>query len=712
MRMFIKKLTKLTKSKWTRRLLPILIVFIWLVIGSIGGPTFGKLSGVSSNNQSTFLPSSADSTKVAALQQKFYSNNTIPAIIVIKLASPSQLADLSSFQKISTSLANIKGVFKGPGAVVGPIHSKDGQAVEYFVQVNTNSTINNVVKAMRTQLNKQIPVGSTAYVTGPAGLSADLINAFGGIDGILLLVALIAVFIILLIVYRSIFLPILVLITAMFALSGAILLVYVLASHQVIKLNGESQGILSILVIGAATDYSLLIISRFREEIGNTASKWHAIKEAYKYCLEPITASAATVILALLCLLFSNLNSNKSLGPIAALGILFAFLSAMTLLPAFLIIFDRTAFWPFKPKLHPISTEVKYQQLKTGVEDRSGVWRQVPEFISKRYRTIWIVLFLILFGLSLGLTQLNANGVSQAATILGKSNAVDGQTVQAEHFPAGSGSPVVVITPILGSIKVFRAVKNTPGVVSASYYIDQNNLPKTVNGKVLINAILAYNSDSRAAQNVVKNMRNNLSVINNKALVGGTSAIYLDTNNTAKADFIKIIPIVLIVILIILIILLRALVAPIILVLSVILSFAASLGVAALVFNHLFHFSGADPSVPLFGFIFLVALGIDYNIFLMSRVREETKKIGTRPGILRGLSLTGGVITSAGIVLAATFAALAVIPILFLVQIAFIVAFGVLIDSILVRSLLVPAATFDMSKVIWWPSHLTKKSDI
>lgn len=696
-------------SKWVRRLLPIAVIVVWFIVASIGGPTFGKLSSVSSNDQTTFLPSSAESTKVAKLQSDFYSNNTIPAVVVIKLASPSQLSDFSTFQNISHTLSTINGVYTGPQAVVGPIPSKDGMAVQYIVQVNSTSTIDSVVKDMRTQLNKQVPEGSTAYVTGPAGLSADLVTAFAGIDGILLFVALIAVFIILLIVYRSIFLPILVLINAMFALCGAILLVYLLAKNNVIQLNGESQGILSILVIGAATDYSLLLIARFREALSHTKSKWDAIKEAYKYSFEPIAASAATVILALLCLLFSDLNSNRSLGPIAALGIAFSFLSAITLLPAFLIIFGRKAFWPFKPKLHPLSSEMKYKQLKNGVEDRTGLWRKIPDFVASKYRIIWIVLVIGLLGLSFGVTQLKANGVSQASTILGKSNAVDGQAVQSKHFAAGSGSPVEIITPSVDSTQILESVKQTPGVSTASYYVSPGTTaPAEINGKVLINATLVYDSDSQEAQKVVTNLRTNLSAINSQTLVGGATAINLDTNNTAKSDLKKIIPIVLVVILIVLIFLLRSIVAPIILVLSVILSFAASLGLAALVFNHIFHFPGSDASVPLFGFIFLVALGIDYNIFLMSRVREESKKLGTRAGILRGLSLTGGVITSAGIVLAATFAALSVIPILFLVQIAFIVSFGVLLDSILVRSLLVPAINYDISKPIWWPSKLSK----
>ncbi len=698
----------LTRKGWFRILIPLLLVLVWLVIGSIGGPTFGKLSNVSSNNQANFLPASAESTKVANLQNKFYSSNTIPAIVIIKLASSNQLNRMTKFLNISSSLSAINGVARVPESIIGPIPSKDRLAVEYIVQINSNAKINNVVNAMRTKLGTEIPQGATAYVTGPAGLSADLITAFGGIDGILLIVALLAVFIILIIVYRSIFLPFLVLINAMLALCGAILFVYILAHQNVIKLNGQSQGILSILVIGAATDYSLLLVSRFKEALEHTKEKWQAISEALRRSIEPIAASAATVILSLLCLLFSNLNSNRSLGPIAALGIAFAFLSTVSLMPAFLVLFGRNAFWPFKPKLLSLNSEIKYNQLKNGLEDRSGIWHKIPLFVSINYRKIWIILTIVLLVCSYGLIQLKANGVTESATILGKSNAVAGQSVEAEYFPAGSGTPVEIITPVKNSSRVIKIVGQTSGIISTSYFnsLQDKSKPEVIDGKVLINATLAYNPDSQSAENVVTKLRSQLKSINNQTLVGGATAINLDTNNTAKTDLHKIIPIVLLVILFILMILLRSIVAPILLVISVVLSFAASLGVSAIVFNHIFHFPGADASVPLFGFIFLVALGIDYNIFLMTRVREESKKLGTRPGTLRGLSLTGGVITSAGIVLAATFGALAIIPILFLAQIAFIVSFGVLLDTIIVRSLLVPAISFDIAKQLWWPSKI------
>jgi len=301
-----------------------------------------------------------------------------------------------------------------------------------------------------------------------------------------------------------------------------------------------------------------------------------------------------------------------------------------------------------------------------------------------------------------GLPQLKANGVSEIDLILGQSNAVDGQKALARHFDAGSGSPVEIITAEKTLPMVLDQVKSTPGVtqvVAGS---------KVVNGQVIISATLNDDPYSQSAGNVISSLRTNLAKSDPGVLVGGVSAIAYDTSTTAQHDLFKIIPIVLVVILIVLIILLQSILAPIILVSTVVISYMASLGVSAMVFNHIFHFPGADAAVPLFGFVFLVALGVDYNIFLMTRVREESARIGTRAGIIRALIVTGGVITSAGIVLAATFAALGIIPILFLAQIAFIVSFGVLLDTVVVRSLLVPALSYSIGKKIWWPSKLWK----
>ena len=709
-------------SRWLRVVLPATLLIIWLAAASFGGPTFGKLSAVSSNDQASFLPASAESTEVQDWQQKFTDSNAIPALVVLESGTSISQSDLASYATLGTRLGAVQGV-QSPRApattsVVGPILSKDGKAIEFIVPITDMNNVKVVVADLRAVVDNSVPSSVTGYVTGPAGLTADLVNAFGGIDGVLLLVATGAVFLILLLVYRSIVLPFLVLLTSIFALTAAILLVFAFASWGWITLSGQSQGILSILVIGAATDYSLLLVARYRESLQQVESKWAAIGRAWRAALAPIAASGATVIIALLCLLFSDLNSNRSLGPIAAIGIVFALLAALTLLPMLLVIFGRVAFWPFRPKYAQDESRVpghRRDEHIAGLEGILGLWRRVGTLIFHRPRITWVISLVILGASALGLLQLQANGASQTDVILTQSDAVDGQEVAARHFPSGSGSPIVIITDQSKADATLAAVTRTPGISSATIYTGQANPtadqatppePVVKNGKKLINAVLSSEADSAAAEQVVRDLRRDLPLADPGVLVGGITAIALDTNTTAQSDLMKIIPIVLVVILLILMLLLRSILAPVLLILSVVISYAAALGVSALVFNHLFKFPGADAAVPLFGFVFLVALGVDYNIFLMTRVREESLQIGTRPGILRGLAMTGSVITSAGVVLAATFAALAVIPILFLVQIAFIVAFGVLLDTVIVRSLLVPALAYDIGRAIWWPSKL------
>ncbi|HUC78722.1 MAG TPA: MMPL family transporter [Candidatus Saccharimonadales bacterium] len=684
------------KSNKLRILLPIVLIILWLGVSSIGGPKFAKINNVTTNDQTSFLPKSADSTKVASDESAFLPSTNIPTVILITSPSKISVSQFASLIPLTNKITKINGVVKEANNVIGPIPSKDGKAAEFIVQLKNSATIDKTVKNIRATLHQSLPSNLTSYVTGPGGLIADLINAFSGIDGILLFVAVGVVFFILLIVYRSIILPFIVLMTSIFALTGAIFLVYELAFHGVIKLNGQSQGILSILVIGASTDYSLLLISRFKEYLHQFESKWQAMAKTLRFIIEPIGASAATVSLALLCLLFSNLNSNRALGPIAAIGIVFAFAAVMTLLPSILVLFGRKAFWPFQPRVD------------TNEEKKLTVWQKIAGFIEKRPRIIWTTCLVILLGLAFGLTQLRDSGVSETASILGKSDAVTGQTVLAQHFPAGSGSPAELIVPVSQTKTVLKVLNNTPGLTGSAVYSSSINSPIIRHNTVLINSTLVAAADSNQAENTIIGLRNELNKVSPETLVGGTTATLIDTNNTDRGDLHKIIPIVLVVILIILMLLLRAILAPVILIGSVILSFASSLGLSALVFNHLFHFPGSDAAVPLFGFIFLVALGVDYNIFLMTRVREESIKLGTHRGIFKGLSVTGSVITSAGVVLAATFAALSVIPILFLVQIAFIVAAGVLIDTIIVRSLLVPGLVEDIGKLIWWPSKLWK----
>ncbi|MET4059104.1 RND superfamily putative drug exporter [Arthrobacter sp. UYP6] len=707
------------RTGWARFLIPVVLILVWLTVGGIGGPYFGKISEVADNNQASYLPASSDSTQVAELQKEFTDSDAIPAVIVYVNDAGLTQQDRSFIDGRVTALAKVPGVAGG----VSPAQiSTDGKAAEIFVPVLDTDEAATTVQELRTVIADGIPPGLSGYVTGPAGQLADITEAFGGIDTSLVLVAGLAVFVILVIVYRSPLLPILVLMTSLLALSAAILVVFYLAKGGFLTLNGQVQGILFILGIGAATDYSLLYVSRYRESLRDHSGRWDATRAALKGTIEPVLASAATVTAGLLCLLLSDLNSNKALGPVAAIGIGFAFLAAMTLLPALLMLTGRAAFWPRRPQFgspHP----------DRDGNDPKGIWPRVARIIKAHPRRVWVIPAVVLLIAATGMLQLRASGVPQSDFVLGQTDAKEGQQVLGEHFPSGSGSPVLIVAPEDKLDDVARTVLNVSGVeslavdatgtptgslpvtadgVQASPVPGSAGEPKVVDGKVLMEATLTNAAESDAAEQTVQTMRDDVSDIDG-VLIGGVTATTIDTNAAATHDRDLIIPVVLVVILFLLMLLLRSILAPVLLILTVLLSFGATLGVSALVFNHVLDFPGADPAVPLFGFIFLVALGVDYNIFLMTRVREESLMHGTHEGVIRGLMITGSVISSAGIVLAATFAALGVIPVLFLAQLAFMVAFGVLLDTLVVRSLLVPALSYDIGRKIWWPSKLSRE---
>ena len=714
-----------TPTRWLRIGIPAVLVLVWLVVGSIGGPYFGKVDEVSSNDRSSFLPESADATQVNERLPDFLGDDSIPAVVVVTGDGDLTEEQLAEVQELADAVAEVPGVLDG---VSPPIVSEDGEAAQLFVPIDASGEVAEIVEEIRTLVADDLADPLEGWVTGPAGFTADLVAGFLGIDGLLLAVALIAVFVILVIVYRSPLLPVLVLLTSVFALCVALLTVWWLAYAGIFVLNGQVQGILFILVIGAATDYALLYVARFREAVADGDRRWDATVRAWRGSFEPILASGGTVIAGLLCLLLSDLATNRALGPIASIGIVFSVLSALTFLPALLALFGRTAFWPFIPK-QPVATipDDLTQPVK-------GLWPRQARFVARHARAVWIVCTVVLLVGAVGISQLKADGVPSSDLVLGESEARDGQAVLAEHFPAGSGSPVYVIVPedeLAGAVEVLDASDGIESVAVASEDSPTGQAtveledgepvfaavgppgtpapePTVSDGDVLVIGTLTEAADSVAAEDTVRELRTDLdeALGAGTAIVGGETATDIDSNDTSIRDRTVIIPVILAVILLILMLLLRSILAPVLLIATVILSFATSLGVAALVFDGLFAFPGADPAVPLYGFVFLVALGVDYNIFLMSRVREESLAHGTRPGILRGLVATGGVITSAGLVLAATFAALGVIPILFLAQIAFIVAFGVLLDTFVVRSLLVPALSYDIGRAIWWPSKL------
>ncbi|GAA1107134.1 MMPL family transporter [Kribbella jejuensis] len=705
-------------NRWRWRAGIAAVLIVWLVLGALGGPAVGKLSEVQQNDNANFLPKKAESTVVANEAAKFVDSKALPYFVLIERDTPITAADQTVLQGF---VAKIPGLELGDGKKLGDyltapvrpaVPASDHKALLLTVQIDGDradevvgqgeTVLYAVAKALRAEIkNSLTPTGLQVYVTGPGGVFADFVVAFSGIDGILLGVALAVVFVILLIVYRSPILPIAVLLTAVFGLALAALVVYPLAKHGVLQLNGQSQGILFILVVGASTDYALLLVSRYKEELHDYESKFQAMRVAWRASIEPIAASAATVILGLLCLLLSKLGSTKGLGPVGALGIAGAFIAAMTFLPAILLAFGRRIFWPSIPRVDHVHSR-----------DQVGgrrLWGRVSGLVGRRSRRVWAITALALLACAAFLPTFKASGTSQEDLFLNKVESVTGQERLAKHFDAGSGTPVEILTPAAQADQVVQTAVKVDGVGAASASVAPGVPPKVVDGKVLVQATLKIRADSPAATKVVKHLRTELDKVSPDILVGGNTAINLDVLDAAQRDLRVIIPTILAVIFVVLMLLLRSLVAAVLLVIANVLSFGATVGVSALMFNHVFKFPGADPGIPLYAFVFLVALGIDYSIFLMTRVREESHAQGTRPGILIGLAVTGGVITSAGVVLAATFSALAVLPILFLVQIAFMVAFGVLLDTTVVRSLLVPSLAHDIGRKVWWPSKLARQ---
>ncbi|GAA4188041.1 MMPL family transporter [Streptosporangium oxazolinicum] len=677
-----------------RWLVPALLVVVWLAVGGGLGPFAGKLTEVSTNDQAAFLPQSAESTRALGVQERFREDATQPLIVVWtadgKDITPEQGATATR------ALASLRGTEGVVGTPTPSIPSDDGRALQGVVQLGPD--LEDSLGETLERIGSVVAVdGLRAQLAGPAATRADLSDAFAGIDGLLLGVALITVLIILLAVYRSVLLPLIIIGGAVFALGLACAVVYFLADRGIVRVDGQVQGILFILVIGAATDYALLLTARFREELAATGDRFTAGRVALRRSFEPIVASAATVALALLALLLSSLTNNRALGPVGAIGIVCAALSALTFLPAALVLLGRVALWPAKPR--PAD--------ETGAEGR-GIWSRVATLVDRHPRRLWIATILPLVGLALFAPQLNARGVPLDETFVNDAPSVAAQATLSEHFPGGSGQPAVIVAPAGRAAAVAETARGVDGVSEAAAVTQSGrpgDTPKVVDGLVLVEATLNDAPDGDAAQDTVRRLRATLAP-ENGVMVGGYSAQRYDTTETARNDTLLIVPVVLAIILLILIVLLRSLVTPVLLVVTVALNFLATLGVSTLVFTHVFGFTGVDASVPLYGFVFLVALGVDYNIFLMSRVREETAHHGAREGLLRGLVTTGGVITSAGVVLAATFAALVVIPLAFLVQIAFIVAFGVLLDTLVVRSLLVPALVRDLGARAWWPSGL------
>ncbi|MBO4163263.1 MMPL family transporter [Micromonospora antibiotica] len=694
------------RSRGAATLIAVAVVLAWLVVGGIAGPYAGKLGDVATNDNASFLPADAEATRAQDLAAGFVAEPTTPALVVYARSTGITPADTRRAVADSARFAQVDGVV---GPLPPPIASQDGQALQVVVPIDDSEgeRIGQVVDELRSIAGGDRD-GLTVDVAGPAGLLADLIEVFSAIDGPLLLVTLVVVLIILLIVYRSPVLWVFPLLAAGMSYALASVFVYSLAKNDVIKLNGQAQGILTVLVFGAGTDYALLLIARYREELHRHERPWDAMRAAWRGAAPAIAASGATVIVSLLCLLLSSLNSNRALGPVAAIGIAATLLVMLTFLPALLVLGGRRAFWPRTPRVDRADPQTEH-----------GLWARIAGFVARRARVVWLTTAVVLALLTLGLTQLGATTLGQSELFTDRTDSVAGQEVIARHYPAGTGSPATVFTRQQSAGQVAQVAQGVPGVAAVRPVTrrdqtgppDPNAPPLVVDGRVQLEATLTDPPDSDAAERTIRDLREAVHrVPAADAVVGGFTAIDVDTSDASTRDRNVIIPVVLAVIAVILALLLRALVAPVLLIATVVLSFLATLGLCAVIFRYLLDFPGVDASFPLFAFVFLVALGIDYNIFLMSRVREESVRRGTRAGVLAGLTVTGGVITSAGIVLAATFSALAVLPLVVLVELGVAVAVGVLLDTIVVRSLLVPALSYDIGPKVWWPSRLSRSA--
>lgn len=681
-------------TKW------IVLVVVLVAAGGFGSFA-GKLLSVQDNEMSSWLPESAESTRAFEKLEAFQDPDDMGTTVVYYNEDGLSEDQLAAIEDHALEIARIEGVTNvlSPAAAAAaqvpvPYVSEDGQVAKLDFTINRGDEIWYEMPEVADDIAELTETdGVEVYVAGIGGSTADQAAAFEGFEGKLLGFALLVVGIILLLTYRSPLLWLLPIFTAVIGLGISMGLLYFLAKYAGLTINGQTQFIMMVLVIGAGTDYALLLVARYREELRRHEDRHEAMAFALHRAAPAILASAATVVIGLLCLTFAELNSTAGLGPANAVAVAVTFVVMVTLLPALLVIFGRWIFWPFVPRFG------------TEEPNASGLWSRVGNGIDRRPRVVWLVTAAALALACLGFFRLDTSGIPSEEIYTGEVDSVIGQELLTEHGLLDSSTPVQVITSPGDAEAVSAALSQIDGI--------GDPLPPFVEGDLaLVQAPLLSDSLSTASKDAVAEARDRVHEVSDDALVTGWTAVTMDIEDASERDNLVIIPIVLAAVLLILIALLRALTAPVILIGTVILSFGAALGISGLVFDLLYDRPNVDPGFPLFAFVFLVALGIDYNIFLMSRVREETVETGsTRKGSLIALSSTGGVITSAGFVLAATFAVLATMPVTFALQIGTAIALGVLLDTMIVRSVLVTAINLDLGEKIWWPSKLSQGGD-
>ena len=673
------------------------LAVVVLIFGALASQA-GKLEGAQKNESSSWLPADAESVKALDAVKRFPGGELAPAVVVYERRGGLTAADKA---RIDETVGRLNADRK-PLVLEAqpPVYSPNGAAALLVQPVQpgdgSGDAFQDAVQSIRDRVGES-GKGLEVKLTGAAGFSLDAIKVFSGVNGTLLYVAMAIVLILLVLIYRSpIFwvIPFFAVLLAEGASRGA---GYLLAEAGV-TINGQTGGILPVLVFGAGTDYALLLVSRYREELRRHDDKHEAAAIALRSAGPAILASGLTVIAALLTLSIAEVNSTAGLGPVGAMGIALAMISMLTVLPALLIACGRRAFWsPFADTIPHVG--------QTGADETHGFWRRVGDRVARRPRTIWLAGTVVLLVLAANVSSLDTSQTT-GNQFRGEVDSVAGQAVLSRNFPAGASAPADVIVADASKARaVTDALKAESGLVSDARVAGEGD------AGAQLSVTLKGDPYASSTMDQIPHLRKVAERAGGTGtLVGGPTAQEYDLRVSATRDNELILPLTLLVVLAILIVLLRSLIAPVLLIASVIVSFAAALGTGIFVSDHIFGFTGVGPTLPLLAFVFLVALGIDYNIFLMARVREEAIKHGTREGTLRGLAVTGAVITGAGIVLAGTFGALAVLPLVVLTQIGFIVAFGVLLDTFVVRSVIVPAAVIDVGRRVWWPSRLSRRS--
>ncbi|QIM19790.1 MMPL family transporter [Leucobacter coleopterorum] len=634
------------------------------------------------------LKDSVESARVTALQKELPGAGNTSAILVYsnddenKLTSEQKdfvMQASPTFYEVSTD-----------GFVPPATFSEDGKVaiivVPLAVQENVEKQAERAAE-IRESAAADMPEGLTVKLSGPEGFAVDIAAVFDGANFTLLLTTVMVVGILLIVTYRSPWLWLVPLVVIGLADGLAGIVATRVAALIGIELDASTTGILSVLVFGAGTNYALLLISRYRDELLHFEDRRDAMTRALRGAGPAVIASGGTVVLSLLTLLLAELNGNRALGIACATGVVVAMLFALLVLPAALLLFGRGLFWPYIPKFGAKSRQER------------GVWFKLGTAVSKKPLLVAILGLAILGGLSLGTANIQV-GLSQTEQFRATPEAVLGQEIIADAFPGGSGSPAVIIANADQADAVAQVAKKVDGVASAT--VGESNGTITE-----ISAVLEAEAETAKALNTITDLRDAVHDVSGAdALVGGLDAQALDTQTAQERDQALIIPFILAIVFLVLLVLLRSLVAPVLLLLTVVGSFFASLGASWLLFQTVLDFPGVDTNVILFSFLFLVALGVDYNIFLVTRAKEEADAHGTRAGMIRALAATGGVITSAGILLAAVFAVLGVLPLITLTQIGVIVCIGVLLDTLLVRTVIVPALTFLCGDSFWWPRKL------